>query len=67
MAEIVDVLAQIVELGLWLKTIGAVVILWIIFQAVNFFINRRRLKEIYKIKGDMKRMEGKLDKILRKK
>jgi len=67
MAEIVDVLAQIVELGLWLKTIGAVVILWIIFQAVNFFINRRRLKEIYRIKGDMKRMEGKLDKILRKK
>ena len=67
MAEIVDILAQIVELGLWLKTIGAVVILWIIFQAVNFFINRRRLKEIYKIKGDMKRMEGKLDKILRKK
>ena len=67
MAEIIEILAQIVKLGLWLKAIGAVVILWIIFQAVNFFINRRRLKEIYRIKGDMKRMEGKLDKILRKK
>ena len=67
MVDVGDVLIEVVGIGLWLKTIGAVVILWIVFQTVNFFINRRRIKELYRIKDDMKRMESKLDKILKKK
>ena len=58
---------QLGVLGLWMKAVGIIVILWIVFQSVNFFLNRRRIKELYKIKEDMKRIEGKIDRILKKK
>ena len=66
MVELIDLVNQIGQIGLWLKTVGIIVVLWICFQLVNFFINRRRIKEIYRIRNDMKRMEDKLDKILKK-
>ena len=37
------------------------------YGLMNFIINRKRMKEIHQIKDDMKRMESKLDKILKKK
>lgn len=62
-----SIVKELFQLGLWLKAVGAVVILWILFQFINFFINRNRMKEIFNIKKDMKRMEKKLDKLLNKK
>ena len=62
-----NIISEIGQIGLWLKTAGIIFILWIIFQVVNFIINRRRIKEIYNIKGDMQKMDKKLDKILKKK
>jgi hypothetical protein len=62
-----DVITEIGKIGLWLKTAGIIFILWIIFQVVNFIINRKRMKEIYNIKDDMKRIEKKIDRILKKK
>jgi hypothetical protein len=62
-----DVITEIGKIGLWLKTAGIIFILWIIFQVVNFIINRKRMKEIYNIKGDMRRIEKKIDGILKKK
>ena len=67
MAEIADLVIQLGRIGLWLSAVGAIVILWLIFQITNFFINRKRMKAIYHIKIDMKRMEDKLDKLLAKK
>lgn len=64
--EVAEVLTKIGEIGLWIQALGLIVILWIVFQVVNFIINRRRIKEIYAIKEDMKRMENKLDRLLRK-
>lgn len=62
----VNILTQVGQIGLWLKAAGIIFILWIIFQVIIVIINARRMKEIYKIKEDMKRMEAKLDKILKK-
>ena len=67
MTELAQILVQLGQIGLWLSAVGVIVILWIIFQFVNFLINHKRIKEVYKIKDDMKRMENKLDKILAKK
>ena len=61
------VLVELGRLGLWIQTLGIVVVLWIIFQLINFFINRKRIREIYNIKKDMVRIENKIDKILSKK
>jgi len=61
------ILKELFQLGLWLKAVGAIVVIWIVFQIINFFINRRRIKEIFNSKADMRRMEAKLDKLLKKK
>ena len=67
MGELTSVIIQLGEMGLWLRTAGIIFILWIVFQATNFFINRRRMKEVYSIKADMRRMEDKLDFLIKKK
>lgn len=64
--EVGTIIVALGKIGLWIQALGIVVVLWIVFQLVNFFINRRRMKEIYTIKDDMRRMEGKLDKLLKK-
>jgi biopolymer transport protein ExbB/TolQ len=73
-AEIPEALSSlpgfIGELGsivLWLQAVGIVVVLWIVFEAFAFYYNRKRLKEVYTIKKDMERIEGKIDRILGKK
>ena len=63
--EVAGILIQLGNIALWLQALGIVVVLWIIFQLINFFINRKRMKELYTIKADMKRMEGKLDRLLK--
>lgn len=57
---------EISKLGSWLQALGTVVVLTIIFEIIAFFLNRKRLKEIAIIKIDMKRIERKIDKILRR-
>jgi len=67
MVELGDLVVQVGQIGLWLQTLGVIVIAWIIFQIINFIINRKRMKEVYNIKEDMKRIESKLDAVLKKK
>ena len=67
MVSLVDVVAELGNLGLWLQALGVVVVSTIIFDIIAFLLNRRRLKEIVLIKKDMVRIEGKIDKILNKK
>ncbi|MBS3091418.1 hypothetical protein J4217_03165 [Candidatus Pacearchaeota archaeon] len=62
-----DIIAIIGQVGLWVKAAGIFIILWVIFQSIVLWFNWRRIREIYKIKADMKRMESKLDMLLEKK
>ena len=61
-----DVLQELGSLGNWMQAIGLVVVLGIIFEVIAFFMNRHRLKQIAIIKKDMKRIESKIDRLLKK-
>jgi len=67
MAIVEDIIIEVGRLGLWLQALGVVIVFTIIFELIAFFYNRKRLKEIAVIKIDMKRIEGKIDRILSKK
>ena len=62
-----EILSILGGLALWLQTLGVIVIAWIIFQIIALHINRQRMREVYKIKEDMQRIERKIDLILKKK
>ena len=60
-----DFLALIGKIGLWLQAIGIIIIIWLILNIINWFINHRRLKMVYTLKEDVVRIEEKIDKILK--
>ena len=61
-----QIILELGRLGLLLQALGVIVVAWIIFQIVSLVINKKRMKEIYSIKKDMRRIEDKIDKILRR-
>ncbi|PIN90500.1 hypothetical protein COU60_01625 [Candidatus Pacearchaeota archaeon CG10_big_fil_rev_8_21_14_0_10_34_76] len=69
--EVISVPAELIfelgNLGKWIQAVGLVVIIWIIFQAVTLYFNRKRRKLMEKLDRDLERVEKKLDKILKKK
>lgn len=65
MVAFLGVITEIGQIGLWLQAIGIVFILVIIFNVISFFYNRKRIKEIDVIKEDMRRIEGKIDTIVK--
>jgi len=51
---------EIGAIGLWLKTVGIIFVLWVIFDIANYIVNRKRLKRLDNI-------EAKINKLLMKK
>ena len=66
-----DVVAGLVievgKIGLWIQAIGLLVVIWIAIMIWNFLINRKRKKMLEEVMKDVERIEGKIDKILKKK
>lgn len=62
-----SVILEIGKLGLWVQAVGLFIVLWIVFQVILLFYNAHRTKKLYHIIIDMKRIEGKIDKLLKKK
>ena len=62
-----EVVLEVGRIGLWLQTLGIIVILWILFQAVNFFLNRKKRKELYRMSDKLDRIERKIDKLAKSK
>lgn len=60
-----EVITGVGQIGLWLQALGIVVVLAVVFQIISFIYNRRRMKQIYQIREDMTRIEGKIDKIVK--
>jgi biopolymer transport protein ExbB/TolQ len=58
-----NLVLKVGELALILQAIGVVVIIWIIFQIVNFIFNKKRAKVIGELKIQVSRIEKKLNKI----
>jgi len=59
-----DLVIAIGQIGLWLKAIGAIVILWLVVHTISVIFNTKRMKEVKNIKEDIVRIEEKIDKIL---
>ena len=59
-----DILLALGQIGLWLKAIGIVIIIWLIFHVISVLFNTKKMKEVRNIKGDITRIEEKIDKIL---
>lgn len=66
MAAIEDVILEVGRLGLWLQALGVVTLFFIVFEIIGFVLNRKRLKEIETIKKDMSRIEGKIDRLIKR-
>ena len=62
-----SILKHVGQIGLWMQTIGIVAILWPMFEIASLMYHRKRMKEVYGIKKDMVRIEGKIDALLKKK
>lgn len=62
----IELITEVGKIGLWMQTIGVIVVLWIIFQLVFLWFNAKRMEEVHLIKEEMKRIEGKIDRILKK-
>ena len=63
MAVIDDLVVELGQVGLWIQAVGLVVILWIIFQAITMYYNRKRRLILVEINERLKRIEKKLKKI----
>jgi len=63
----IPIITEVGKLGLWLQAVGLVTVIIIILEVIAFYFNRKRFLELMKIKNDMVRIEGKIDKILVKK
>lgn len=62
-----NVLTEVGKIGNWLQAIGIVVVIWIVFQIVNFLINRKNHNTIKDLKKDVERLEAKIDKLGKRK
>lgn len=65
--DISGVVLELGKVGNWIQAVGLVVILWIIFQAVTMFFNRKRRKLLERIDERLERLEKKIDKLGKKK
>lgn len=58
-----DVLLEAGKIAQALQALGLIIVLWVIFQIINFVLHRRRTKAVYGFKEDIKRIETKLNRI----
>lgn len=60
MAVIEDVILELGQIGLWVQAVGLIVILWIIFQAITMYYNRKRRLLLEEINDRLKVIEKRL-------
>lgn len=64
--EVATLISQVGNVVLWLKAVGLLLILYITVEAITFYLNIRRYRELLKIKDDMVRIEKKIDALKKK-
>ena len=65
MVVIEEVALELGRIGLWIQAVGFIVVLWIVIQVVNYVFNRRRMRAIEEFRQDIKRIERKIDRLLK--
>lgn len=66
MAVIEDVVLQLGRIGLWIQAVGLVVVIWIIVQAITLYFNRKRRFLLRDIDERLKRIENRINQIVKK-
>lgn len=61
MVGIEDLIIEVGRLGLWIQAVGLIVILWLIFQGITFYLNRKKRKLLEDIDERVTRIEKKVD------
>ena len=62
MVLIEDVVLQLGQIGLWVQTVGLLVIVWIIIQGITLYFNRKRRLLLIEINNRLKNVEKKMSK-----
>lgn len=66
--EIFPVLTQEVkQLASWLQALGIVMFLWLIFQIIALVVRDKNKKLLQKIEKDLKNLDFKINRLIRKK
>ncbi|MEX0932712.1 MAG: hypothetical protein WDZ77_01280 [Candidatus Pacearchaeota archaeon] len=60
-----EAVVELGKIGNWLEALGIIVILWLVFSIATLYFNRKRRKMIEEIQIDLKRIEKKMDSILK--
>lgn len=60
MAVIEDIILQLGQIGLWVQAVGLIVVLWIVFQAITMYYNRKRRLILSEMNERLKAIERKL-------
>jgi hypothetical protein len=58
----IELIEKIGSIGHWLQAIGAILVIWVIFQVASFIIERKRLKTLKEIALRLEKIEKKLNK-----
>ncbi len=58
--------SQISQISLWIKGLGIVAVVWIVYSIVMFFINQKRAKDLEELKSGVKRIENKINRLASK-
>ena len=56
-----NLVIELGKIGTWLQAVGLIIILWLIFQAIGIYLNRKRRKLLGRIDERLKVIEGKID------
>ncbi|MBS3099518.1 hypothetical protein J4462_04860 [Candidatus Pacearchaeota archaeon] len=65
--DITELVATLGNIGNWLQTIGVIVVIWLLFQIVNWYFNHKRIQKLNTLQENMERLEKKIDRLSRKK
>ncbi len=59
-----SLISEITQIGLWVWGFGALTLFWVIYSIVMFFLDRKKIKEL---RENLKEINDKLDKLIKKK
>ena len=62
-----ELVLEVGKIGMWVQAVGLFVVIWIVIQLSNFFLNRKRLAILRKMESNFKRLEKKVDKLSKNK
>jgi hypothetical protein len=61
-----DIVRTISVIGLWIKALGIIAIIWVIIHVVNGFLNRKKIRKLNSIMAHLDKIDKKINRIEKK-